>query len=156
MKISFQDIVSSGFGSGYAKVAPGTFGSIAYFILFEILRFFFSSNIYIINLALIFLILIFGTYLCKLSLKNSSDKDPSWIVIDEWLGLAISLQASFFVFDYNYLIVDFVLLALFRFLDILKPFPINFIEKLSGEFGVMFDDAFCGLLIFLSAYIIFT
>lgn len=156
MKRKFEDLISSGFGSGFSPIAPGTFGSIAYFLIFEVVRFLFNSQIYFINISLIILILIFGTYFCNLSLRESKNKDPSWIVIDEWLGLAIALQSSFFVLNLNYLVVDFIILLLFRFLDILKPYPINFIENLNGSLGVMLDDAFCGLLIFISVYLIFS
>ena len=69
------------------------------------------------------------------------NKDPKQIVIDEWAGMAVA--AVWCPFDFRALVLAFLL---FRFFDILKPFPVNKIEEIPGAVGVLFDDVVAGVM----------
>ena len=73
-------------------------------------------------------------------LQGSPSQDPSWIVVDEFLGMMISL--IFIPLRWPFLLLGF---CLFRFFDITKLFPINRLERLPGAWGVVFDDVGAGL-----------
>lgn len=144
-------LISSGFGSGYASKAPGTVGTIFFTLLwialFSVLEKFNFNNLSLINFYILIFCTFVGTYSCKKALKTETDKDPKWVVIDEWLGMSLALQSQFIFSDY----IDFYSLTfafvLFRILDISKPFPIRNLEKLPNEIGVMADDAGCGIIV---------
>ena len=66
--------------------------------------------------------------------------DPSWVVIDEWAGLAAALIGTYTLPSM------LVALVLFRFFDIFKPWPISWLDRnIGGAFGVMLDDVAAGL-----------
>ena len=72
------------------------------------------------------------------------NKDPKFIVLDEYIG-----QAAALIFCRQD-ILDYILAFIgFRILDILKPFPINYIDKIKNAYGVVFDDLLAGILISL-------
>lgn len=81
-------------------------------------------------------------------LIDSDSSDPSEIVIDEAAGQFLALAAC-----YPYCAGDPVWVlsafALFRVFDILKPWPVNKLEELPGALGIMADDLFCGLIVFV-------
>jgi len=114
---------------GYLPIAPGTFSSLVAFVFFILLRP--SPTIHIFILSLLIPIgLISSDYAERLFNK----KDTRQIVIDEFCGYLFSVL---FV-PFNYALVAFFL---FRFFDILKPFPIKKMESvLSGGKGIMVDD----------------
>ena len=63
------------------------------------------------------------------------NKDPKFIVIDEFIG-----QSTALIFC-NQLIFDYILAFIgFRVLDIFKPFPISYFDKIKNSFGVLLDD----------------
>ena len=101
------------------------------------------------NLVPLFSIILFfvGVYFSHLSLKKSNDHDPSYIVIDEWVGQWVAL--SFIPVNLNFAIAGFIL---FRFFDITKIGPVKYFEKIPGALGVMSDDIAAGLM---SAFFIF-
>ena len=76
--------------------------------------------------------------------KVFGEKDSSKIVIDEVSGIFIAYLSFTFTppRGYVYLAAGFVL---FRFFDILKPFPIFFLERIKGGPGIMLDDIVSGL-----------
>ena len=80
-------------------------------------------------------------------MKKSNDHDPSYIVIDEWVGQWVAL--SFIPVNSNFAILGFIL---FRFFDITKIGPVKYFEKIPGALGVMSDDIAAGLM---SAIVIF-
>lgn len=74
--------------------------------------------------------------------RQTKKHDPSFIVIDEWAGMLISLtgiQGQ----EHFKIICAF---ALFRFFDIIKPPPVRWAEKFEGAWGVMLDDIVAGFL----------
>ena len=133
-------LFSSSFGIGNSKIFPGTVASLFTLPIVWFIRDFFSLNFFLITL-LIYSITSF--ILIKICIKNLSDKDPKYIVADEHIGQSISLIfCEQKVFDY---LVSF---CLFRFFDIVKPFPINLVDKyLKNTTGVILDDVLAGIFV---------
>ena len=129
--------LASGFYTGYFPVAPGTIGS-----LVGILAFFLLQGVPFTTYAIVVILtLIAGIYISGEAEKIYQTKDSSHIVIDEIAGI-------FFTFIYLPKGISFLLagFAVFRFFDILKPFPIRSIdEKIKGGWGIMFDDVLAGI-----------
>ena len=119
------------FGIGYLPFAPGTFGSLIALPVSWLL----TSNIGVYaSASLTIILLLFGIiFTNKLIDKN---KDPSWIVMDEFCGqLLVLLFMEISIISY---IFSFIL---FRIFDILKPWPITLIDKsMKNSFGIFFDD----------------
>lgn len=129
-----------GFGSGLAPKAPGTFGSLAAIPLFLLL----SPLPWLAYLALTLLAIVGGVYICARASRDMGVHDHSAIVWDEVAGMLITL---FMVpLTWQWLLAGF---ALFRFFDILKPWPISWCDKhLHGGFGIMIDDVLAGVFAF--------
>ena len=111
MKILIDVIVTT-FYIGRLPLAPGTWASIAatisWLFIFDV------TNSFLVPLYSIILFFV-GVYFSHLSLKKSNDHDPSYIVIDEWVGQWVAL--SFIPVNLNFAILGFIL---FRFFDITK------------------------------------
>ena len=138
------------FGIGYVKFAPGTFASlitsILLFISFHILNI--SSNIVLIFLFFVFF---YSLYAVNSYIKKISNKDPKEVVIDEVIGQSIPIylyeisHGTSKLFD-DALVFYAIMFILFRFFDIVKPFPVSYFDKkFKNSFGVIFDDIFAGL-----------
>jgi len=113
-------------------------------------------SIFLVLLIVAFFLFILGTYYSSIYIKYISQEDPKEIVIDEVVGqmLVILLCSFSIVFANNsklagYLnhnVIDFIFLffmpfILFRFFDIIKPWPINWLDQnIKGGIGVMLDD----------------
>ena len=143
MKILIDVIVTT-FFIGRLPLAPGTWASIAATISW--LFIFDATNSILVPLYSIILFFV-GVYFSHLSLKKSNDHDPSYIVIDEWVGQWVAL--SFIPVNLNFAILGFIL---FRFFDITKIGPVKYFEKIPGALRVMSDDIAAGLM---SAIVIF-
>ena len=146
MKI-FSKYFSTIFGIGHIPIAPGTFGSI-----FAILVWYIFINILSISyfISLFLLILSISFYITGIYLEKFKKKDPSEVIIDEFLGQSIPLL---FVFNLNAFEV-LVAFVSFRFFDIYKIYPINRAEEIEGSYGVILDDIIAGIyaLIVLMIY----
>ena len=152
---SFNSLFVTMFGLGKIKFIPGTFGSLAttiiLFYLFHILNI--SSNIILIVLIIIF---IYSFVAVESHIKNSENKDPGEIIIDEFLGQSIPI----YLYEISHgttkesgeaLIYYSIFFILFRYFDIMKPFPVNFFDKnFKNSFGVIMDDICAGLYVVLS------
>ncbi len=122
---------------GFSPVAPGTFGSLAALPLCLLIA---SMSI---RSGLIFLIalIVVSTWIAHGAEKIAAQNDPQQVVIDEICGMAIALFALPFV--PVFVIGGF---ALFRIFDILKPFPIRWVDKkVPGGMGIMLDDLIAGV-----------
>ena len=144
---NFTKYFATLFGIGFIPLAPGTFGSLfAIFIWYVFIDLF--SIFYFITLFLFVLSVSF--YLTDIYLDNYKKKDPSEVIVDEFLGQSIPLL---FIVNFN---IYEVLIAFvtFRFFDIYKIYPINKIEDLKGSYGVILDDIVAGIysLIILMLY----
>ena len=143
------------FGLGKIKFMPGTFGSLAtvifLFYLFHTLDI--SSNIILIGWMIIF---IYSFYAVSIHTKNSKNKDPGEIIIDEFLGQSIPIYlyeiSHGTTKEDNEAIIYYALFfILFRYFDIMKPFPVSFFDKnFKNSFGVIMDDICAGLYVVLT------
>ena len=137
-------LLSSVFYIGYFPIASGTFGSFIALVCW----WFVPNGSY--QFSLIIAIIIIGTYCSYLTEKNYKTKDPSFIVIDEFVGMFISLLLL--PKDIYFYLVAFIL---FRIFDILKPSYIGTVQKYQYGIGVMADDILAGILscIIINMYI---
>ena len=143
------------FGLGKIPKIPGTFGSLATIIILYILFHIFglSSNIILLGLIVIF---IFSFLAVAAHIKDKEIKDPKEVVIDEFIGQSIPI----YLYEISHgtekssdeaLIFYVVCFILFRFFDIVKPFPVNFFDKnFKNSFGVIMDDVCAGFYVVLS------
>ncbi|MGB7814968.1 MAG: phosphatidylglycerophosphatase A [Methylotenera sp.] len=130
-----------GFGSGLAKKAPGTFGTIAAFPLFFVMP---TNASWVLPLLVLFFI--GGVYACGITGKHLGVSDHGAIVWDEIVAFLLLLH---FVPPSG--IAWLVAFILFRLFDIWKPFPIRQCDAmLKGGFGVMFDDLLAAIYAFLT------
>ncbi len=130
-------LLAVGFGSGLARKAPGTWGTLA------AVPFYYFLSFLSIKTYIIFLIVssIFGIWICHITQKKMVGDDPSAIVWDEFVGYWITMLAA--PLSVQWMIVGFIL---FRFFDILKPYPICWLDKnVRGGFGIMIDDIVAGI-----------
>jgi phosphatidylglycerophosphatase A len=138
-----SDWISSGFGSGYAKVIPGTFGSAAALIFWWLLHNLGLPATIPLQLTLIALTVLIGTASVAYSIRaDEKTVDPQWIVIDEWAGLFIAL-IGLMPTEWGWVTLGFIL---FRVFDAVKWGPVGALEKLPGAFGIMGDDLMAGAL----------
>ncbi|HET7287025.1 MAG TPA: phosphatidylglycerophosphatase A [Pyrinomonadaceae bacterium] len=122
-------------GVGYLPLMPGTFGSLVGVGIFLLLP---PIAIPITILAFTFVGIWAGTRTEKLADR----KDPGKIVVDEVAGQLIALFPLVFVkWSMIMVMVSFIL---FRFFDIVKPYPANRLQDLKGGAGVMCDDLVAG------------
>ena len=129
-------------GLGKIPIAPGTFGSIfAWFV------FIFLSH-YINMIFLTFAVGVFSVWICEKISKDLVIKDHKSIVIDELVGTWVSLLPVLFIADdrYERIVYAAIALILFRFFDILKPYPISFFDKeYKNGLGIVLDDVIAGI-----------
>ncbi len=127
-----------GFGSGLAPKAPGTFGTVAAIPVYLLLSLLASLPVYLVVTALFSVV---GIWICGKASKDLGVHDHSGIVWDEIVGYLITMILV--PVTWYWILVGFVL---FRFFDILKPWPISILDKkVSGGFGIMVDDIVAGL-----------
>lgn len=143
-KISF--LLATFFKIGYSPKAPGTCGSLAAIPLIVLCTYFFG---FIGVAVLSVLLFVIGCVTCNEVLKYT-EHDPSFIVIDELCGQAITFLSVAFVLNgdlsYNALWIYAAGFVLFRFFDITKPSFVGKIDKqMNNAFGVMLDDVVAGL-----------
>mgnify|MGYP001257224777 CR=1 FL=1 len=131
------------FSLGNAKIAPGTIASLATVMLFYA----FARHVNVFSFILIILATILLAFVTvRVYTADLLEKDRSEIVIDEVIGQSISLlpllvfKENAFTDLYLYLIS----LLFFRFFDIVKPYPINKVDKINSPFGIIFDDILAG------------
>ena len=138
------------FGIGYSPIAPGTIGSIFSIVFLYFLIKFVSYSF----LVIIFLLIFFSSL--KLIAKYSNllkSHDSSTIVIDEFLGIFLIVLFYDYLKFANDFIMFLLILILFRFFDILKIFPINWVDKnIKNSFGVVLDDLLAGVYSIIVLY----
>ncbi|QDP01801.1 phosphatidylglycerophosphatase A [Thalassotalea sp. PS06] len=140
-------LLAVGFGSGLAPKAPGTFGTAVAVPLFLLCAQLPLS--YLIGLTIIMALA--GIYICDKAAKDAGVHDHGAIVWDEIVGFFICMLGI--SVNWMTLLVGFIL---FRFFDIVKPWPIRLIDrKVRGGFGIMLDDVIAGLMALLIMHLIF-
>ena len=149
-------------GVGYLPLAPGTWGSLVGVVVYALVRgaamkFFFDVGprrnfnlfhvyygVIAVELAAVFAISLLGTWAASRTEKLSGKKDPGKVVIDEVAGQFIALIPVPFILGTAWwaAILAFVL---FRFFDIVKPYPARRLESLEAGLGIMADDIVAGV-----------
>lgn len=130
-----KNIATLGF-VGYLPIAPGTFGTFAALLFFVLVK-----PSLPVHVLLIILGTVLGTIASSRAEEVLNEKDSCHIVIDEFAGYALSLLLL------PYTLLSLVLsFLLFRVFDILKPFPIRWIDRtVPGGTGIMADDLLAGM-----------
>lgn len=137
-----------GFGSGLSRYMPGTLGTVAAIPLYLLLMA--TDNVIVYAVATI-AVMVSGIWICQYAADKLAVHDFGGIVWDEVAGLLITLLG--FGFSWPTLIAGFVL---FRLFDIVKPWPIGFVDKrIHGGLGIMLDDVLAALLANLVLHLIF-
>lgn len=126
-----------GFGTGLAPVAPGTFGSLPALLLGWLTI---GAGLYV-QLATATVLIVAGIWLCGESSRRLGVHDHGGIVADEIAGMYVTLLLAPPTLA-GYLAA----FVLFRFFDIVKPWPIRDLDhRLRGGLGIMLDDLFAAL-----------
>ncbi|WP_127477706.1 phosphatidylglycerophosphatase A [Sulfurivermis fontis] len=134
-------LLSFGFGSGLAPKAPGTFGTLAAVPLYWLC----SDLALAPYLALVMAAAFLGVWLCDYTAEALGEHDHPAIVWDEVVGYFITMTAA--PSGWQWLLLGFVL---FRLFDILKPWPIRWIDRhVHDGLGIMLDDILAGALAWL-------
>ena len=143
------------FGLGKIPKIPGTFGSLATIIILYIFFHVLNLSSYIILIFLL-IILIISFFAVTAYIKDTENKDPKEVIIDEFIGQSIPI----YLYEISHgtvkspdqaIIFYSVCFVLFRFFDIAKPFPVNFFDKnFKNTFGVIMDDICAGFYVVLS------
>ena len=140
---------------GKISPAPGTVGSLIGMVAGLFLVYFASISFFLFFLIILFLISYFSvkSYIVN---QYKSEHDPKEVIIDEFLGQLISMIPIFYFVTNLYLtlIYAFISLLLFRFFDIIKPWPIIYFDQIETPLGVVLDDVIAGIISALLLYII--
>ena len=152
---TFNTLFVTMFGIGKLKPMPGTFGSLATVIIlyFCFHKFEFNLNLIFFGLLIIF---IFSFTAITSHTKNKDNKDHGEIVIGEFIGQSIPIYLYEISHGTNKdsqeaLIFYAICFVLFRYFDIMKPFPVSFFDKnFKNSFGVIMDDICAGFYVVLT------
>ncbi|MCG6344858.1 phosphatidylglycerophosphatase A [Vibrio fluvialis] len=137
-------LLATGFGSGLSPVVPGTTGTLAsvpfYLLLAQL-----PLTLYIVVVIAASLI---GIKICQVTSDDMQVHDHGSIVWDEfagfWITMLIVPMLQLPVFEWKWLLAGFVL---FRFFDMVKPWPIGWLDKrVHGGLGIMLDDLVAGVM----------
>ena len=140
------------FGIGRIKKIPGSIASLTtiffLFFLFHFLKI--SPHVFLFFLIVIFFI---SLYAINIFIKDSTNKDPKEIVVDEFIGQSIPISLYEIAHSLpkesdQILKFYFIMFILFRIFDIVKPYPVSYYEKnFKNSFGVIMDDVCAGLYV---------
>ena len=143
------------FGLGKLSKIPGTLGSLATIVILYILFHIINLSTYLILIVLI-VIFIFSFSAVAIHIKDTENKDPKEVIIDEFIGQSIPI----YLYEVSHgtekssneaIIFYSVCFILFRFFDIAKPFPVSYFDKnFKNSFGVIMDDVCAGFYVVLS------
>jgi len=143
-KISIQALkdpvvlLALGLGSGLAPKAPGTAGTLVAVPLYLLMQ----QLSFTVYAAITFMVVVVGIWVSAYTVRKLGVHDHPSIVIDEIAGFLITMFAV--PSGWIWIVAGFVL---FRLFDILKPWPISWLDKnIHGGLGVMLDDVLAGLM----------
>ncbi|WXL26533.1 phosphatidylglycerophosphatase A [Ectopseudomonas mendocina] len=135
-----------GFGSGTMRKAPGTWGSLVALPFVPLLQQLPDWGYWLVLAVSI----VFGCWLCGKVARDLGVHDHEGIVWDEFVGIWITFWLA--PAGWGWLALGFLL---FRLFDILKPWPISWVDRqVHGGFGIMLDDILAGVLAWLSMQLI--
>jgi phosphatidylglycerophosphatase A len=125
---------------GYLPFAPGTYGSAFACILIYFFPVVFTHYLFVAIFIVISLIVLNNLVL--------EEKDPGNVVIDEVAGMFVSMAGH--TISFPGLLAGFLL---FRFFDIIKPYPIRKVEALRKGYGILADDVIAGIFVNLILFL---
>ena len=134
---SLSGVLATFFGIGFVPLAPGTAASVIIAAVYGLILHDLSWPLYVILVVFLFFA---GTAAAGRYAAELGRPDPGRIVVDEVCGQLIALAflpGAWFPIG--------IAFALFRFFDIIKPWPIRKLERLPGGWGIMADDVAAGL-----------
>lgn len=135
-----------GFGSGLAPKAPGTFGTLAAIPIFLIIQ----DLPWLLYLSWLIVTFALGVFWCDRSSQQLGVHDHGGIVWDEFVGFWATMFMA--PAGWAWVLLGFVL---FRVFDVLKPWPISWLDKkVHGGFGIMVDDLLAGIYAGISLQVI--
>jgi phosphatidylglycerophosphatase A len=129
-------LFSTGLYTGYSPLVPGTLGTILAIPLFFILSRLSAFSYGLTTVTFLFM----ATWMSHIAEKTFQKRDSQRIVIDEVGGFLVTM--AFLPIAPRTVFVGFLL---FRFFDIVKPFPTRRLETLRGGYGVVADDVMAGI-----------
>jgi len=131
-----RHLLAFGLGSGASPKAPGTAGTLAAVPLYLLLQPL-QGWLYLLLLVIMFVL---GVWLCGSTSRDLEVHDHGGIVWDEWVGFLFTLWLA--PAGWEWLLAGFLL---FRLFDILKPWPIGWLDRrTTGGMGIMMDDLLAG------------
>lgn len=142
-----------GLGSGLPKRAAGTWGTVGGLIVaIAMLSLGFWGFLVITIVGCLV-----GSYICGKTSDLMGVHDDPHIVFDEWVGMWVSLLPIVWLHFYDDALLRghhislsllyFAAFVAFRFFDIIKPFPIKWVDKnVAGGFGILIDDILAGIM----------
>ena len=142
---NFPLFFCTGFGVGFFPFFPGTIASLIILPVIWFVKINFSLEILIFCITIYYF---FSLLLLKVLLLNNKDKDPKYIVCDEYIGQTIAL-----IFCNEKILDYFLAFFLFRVLDISKPFPISYFDSQKSISSVLIDDVIAGLIVAIMFFI---
>ncbi len=137
MRNRIVSIITTFFYVGYLPFIPGTFGSLAGIGVYYLIKGSIVAYILVVSL-----LAVLGFLSAGQAEKVFNTKDPKYVVIDEVVGMLLSLLFFPLHHDLKVVIMGFFV---FRLIDTLKPYPIGLIERLHGGKGIMGDDIMAGI-----------
>jgi len=131
-------LLATGFGSGYSPIAPGTAGSVVGLLLFWPVA---LTLAWPWAAAATFVLFLLAVQAAAVVEKEAGLKDPGIVVVDEIVGIWVTMLAV--PWTPAYIAGGFVL---FRLFDVVKPFPARTAEsRLPGGWGIVCDDVVAGV-----------
>ena len=129
--------LATGLYSGKIPFAPGTWGS-----AFALIPWYFCRGLSLANYLIVLTVLFVVGFLTAGSAEKILDRpDPGSIVIDEVMGMFVTLTLA-----PNHPVAWLLGFILFRIFDVLKPFPVSWLDThLHGGIGIMMDDVMAGI-----------
>ena len=135
----FSIFFCTGFGVGFFPFFPGTIASLIILPVIWFVKMNFSLEILILGIVLYY---VFSMFFLKITLLNKTNRDPKYIVCDEYIGQSIAL-----IFCNEEFIDYFFAFFFFRILDIGKPFPISYFDNKKSVSSVIIDDVIAGSIV---------
>ena len=137
--------IATALGAGYAPKAPGTFGSAVGLLLWLAL-----PPILWLQLLVIVVVSVVGAWSGSVAEEHFGRQDPGQVVVDEVAGMMVTVLLNP-LHGPVWMLVAFLL---FRAADIVKPFPVNRLERLPGGIGIMADDLMAGVYANLGLHLV--
>jgi phosphatidylglycerophosphatase A len=135
-----------GFGSGALPVAPGTSGTLAAVLIYLLL----PAMPVVVYCFFLLATALLGWWLCDRTARDIGVHDHGGIVWDEFVGFWLTMLLA--PPGWLWVVAGFIL---FRLFDILKPWPIRWLDAhVHGGLGIMADDLLAGLMAMLSLQVL--